>query len=543
MLKEIRCDKFNKETVTFQKGLNVVLGDDVASNSIGKSTMLMIIDFVFGGDSYITTNQDAIQNLGHHEFKFHFEFDEKLYFTRNTEEYRYVNQCNEKYETIKQIKTDEYTAILKDKYNIQIDDISFRDVVGRYSRVWGKENLDIAKPLQYFRQETNKLSITALIKLFDKYKIIKAYEKQLDKLSDEKLILNKAAKSNFIPQLTKSLYTNNQKNIEQYGAELESLKKNILELSTDVETLVSKEILELQTIKSQLVKQKNIYENRLRRTRKNLANKNFNMADEFYKLTQYFTNVDINKLTQVEEFHNAITNILKEELKKAEKEIVGKIEYILTEIEQIDTQISEKLNIKDAPKYAVDRIVEVSAKIQQLENESTFYTKSKEIADNLKIAKTDLSTIKSDILADISSQINIKMNELNKLIYPDNRRSPVFDLKGDSYVFKTFSDTGTGTAYANLITFDLAILNLTALPILIHDLPLFKNVENVAMENIIGIYNVSNEQIFIALDEIPKFKPKTTKILRENSFVQLSKDKTLFIKNWKNTNEEKVQSE
>ena len=49
MLKRIRCDKFREKEIIFHPGLNAVIGDEIASNSIGKSTLLMIIDFVFGG--------------------------------------------------------------------------------------------------------------------------------------------------------------------------------------------------------------------------------------------------------------------------------------------------------------------------------------------------------------------------------------------------------------------------------------------------------------------------------------------------------------
>lgn len=61
MLKRIRCNKFNKKEIVFHEGLNAVIGDELASNSIGKSTLLMIIDFVFGGNEYIKTNSDAIE--------------------------------------------------------------------------------------------------------------------------------------------------------------------------------------------------------------------------------------------------------------------------------------------------------------------------------------------------------------------------------------------------------------------------------------------------------------------------------------------------
>ena len=52
MLVEIKCDIFREKAVKFHSGFNVVLGDEKASNSIGKSNLLLIIDFVFGGNVF-----------------------------------------------------------------------------------------------------------------------------------------------------------------------------------------------------------------------------------------------------------------------------------------------------------------------------------------------------------------------------------------------------------------------------------------------------------------------------------------------------------
>ena len=73
MLKKISCNIFLQKEIVFHEGLNAIVGDDIASNSIGKSTMLMIIDFVFGGDDYISKNHDVVDNLGHHDFRFVFK--------------------------------------------------------------------------------------------------------------------------------------------------------------------------------------------------------------------------------------------------------------------------------------------------------------------------------------------------------------------------------------------------------------------------------------------------------------------------------------
>ena len=77
MLIEIRCEKFNERVIMFKSGLNVVLGDENATNSIGKSTLLMVIDFVFGGTTFLTHNKDVMSELGDHDYCFKFLFDDK----------------------------------------------------------------------------------------------------------------------------------------------------------------------------------------------------------------------------------------------------------------------------------------------------------------------------------------------------------------------------------------------------------------------------------------------------------------------------------
>ena len=60
MLIEIRCEIFREQAITFHEGLNVVLGDSVATNSIGKSALLMVLDFVFGGETFLDHNTDVV---------------------------------------------------------------------------------------------------------------------------------------------------------------------------------------------------------------------------------------------------------------------------------------------------------------------------------------------------------------------------------------------------------------------------------------------------------------------------------------------------
>lgn len=60
MLREIYCEEFHQKYITFHDGLNVVLGSPKADNSIGKSTLMLIVDFAFGGNTYVEAS-DILQ--------------------------------------------------------------------------------------------------------------------------------------------------------------------------------------------------------------------------------------------------------------------------------------------------------------------------------------------------------------------------------------------------------------------------------------------------------------------------------------------------
>lgn len=78
MLYEIYCDKFYQKQIKFNNSLSVILGTNNGDNSIGKSTFLLIVDFVFGGNTY-ATKEDIITNVGKHDIFFAFKFAGKIF--------------------------------------------------------------------------------------------------------------------------------------------------------------------------------------------------------------------------------------------------------------------------------------------------------------------------------------------------------------------------------------------------------------------------------------------------------------------------------
>lgn len=59
------------------------------------------------------------------------------------------------------------------------------------------------------------------------------------------------------------------------------------------------------------------------------------------------------------------------------------------------------MSIKDAPKLAVDEVVDLVAQIKQLNDENGYYTKKKQLEGAISQANDDLSELKEKALDEI----------------------------------------------------------------------------------------------------------------------------------------------
>lgn len=71
--------------------------------------------------------------------------------------------------------------------------------------------------------------------------------------------------------------------------------------------------------------------------------------------------------------------------------------------------------------------------------------------------------------------------------------------------------------------FDLAVLEKTKLPVLIHDSLILKNIEDNAIEEIMRLYaSNTSKQVFIAFDKTASYSEATQQIVNEHKVVELS---------------------
>jgi len=534
MLIEIRSKKFRTETISFHSGLNVVLGDANATNSIGKSITLMVIDFAFGGKDLLVYNDDIVKELGHHEYFFTFQFANEVYrFCRDTSQPDTVYRCEADFRLGSPITLESYTAFLRQAYEVELPDLSFRMLVGLYTRVWGKKNLDPAIPLNIVPSKSGEECVDNLIKTFDQYATIRDIARNLEDTEKELKGWGTAKKHRVIPSIQRKTYDENQKSIATLESELSDIRVNLARFTANVSEVVNRELLELKEQKDRLLVLRLTLASRLQRVQDNLRSSRMVRSENFQELVRYFPTIDQNRLARVGEFHTGVARILRSELDASEIELEKQLAVIDQELVSIDARMARSLNTVDAPTTLVDRVAEVATKMKSAREENGRYEYEAKLHKETKRLRELLRTEKETILVTIEKTINDGMRRIMTERFGSERKSPYLKLREQSYNFEVEEDTGTGVAYTGLVLFDLTIFLLTRLPILVHDTVIFKNIENDSVSRLLPVYLETMKQSFIALDEIDKYGPETTALLVKYKVLQLDTKNLLYTRDWR----------
>lgn len=535
MLIEIRSEKFREHTINFHSGLNVILGDDNATNSIGKSSLLMVIDFMLGGDSLLEHNRDLVIELGHHSYIASFKFCDKIYsFSRATDQKKFVFRMDGD-QVGDPMPVERYRAFLRASYNLSDTDISFRSLVGLYFRVWGKENAnDVHHPLHLYKSQSPRECVDNLIKTFGRYYPIKALSEDLERAEAEKRTLRAAIRSRHLPAVSRKAHTENVENIEKIEKEIEDIKNHLALYAANINQVVNRDVLDLKERKDRLLAALLTLRARLIRVNHNIDT-NRHIKDEYFTgILEYFPNVDADRLARVEEFHNGVAKLLRSELLESRTSISRQVEALENEVGEIDRELARKLSSVDQPSAIIDRVYRLSKDWTNAKSQNRTFEKTIALNQRIKELGQELSDQKQLVIAEIQRIINDGLRSFVDSAFGTHRKSPTLVLEEKNYEYNVFDDTGTGVAYSALVMFDLVVFLNTNLPLIGHDSLLFKNVENDSVAKLFALYNSTAKQSFVAIDEINKYGLEASELLRQHSVIQLRDDAVLYIKDWRN---------
>ena len=215
----------------------------------------------------------------------------------------------------------------------------------------------------------------------------------------------------------------------------------------------------------------------------------------------------------------------------------SKLEKELAEYDQIiheyEDQLQELVQNPNLSKVILTRHAELLREKDRMQKENDAYEKLQQLKEARNADAERLKTIKQRQLALVSYRLNDEMSRLNDAIYEGSYNAPVLNFTDTGYDFFTPDDTGTGIAYKGLVVYDLAVLNLTKLPILVHDSVVLKQISDDAIEKIIELYSTCGKQIIIALDKQDSYSEKTSRLLSDSAVLRLtSNGQELFGRSW-----------
>jgi len=528
MLKEIYCEKFIEAGVVrpkieFHKGLNTIVGvganGEKSENSVGKSTLLMIIDFCFGGKAFLKSK--AVQIIGNHTICFAFDFDNKpYYFMRTTDKEDSIFKCDANYENPQNYTITEFKDWLKAQYKLKDNEASFREIFDTYSRFYGDEKeISPKEILRTYNGHSGTDQIRTLEKLFEKYPLIKGVVDRIQDSENLKKVKTQATKLKVdISDFRKIDVEATKEKINELTSQKEELLQKKKDHIPELDAQKAKELAELKVQHKTLASRRS----RLLARIENIENASFETVKpskaSYNALLEFFPNADIKKIEEIDSFHEKLNNILAEEHEEALEEYKSELETVQADIERIEKQIADFGNEEDFTTAFLLEFSRIQGEIDRLNALLNEDTNRKSAAAKVSADKKNLKNDEKNILDDIEKSINEKLSAYSEEILGKDIENIQFHFPTNaSYELGSPLDDGTGTDYTSLILFDLAVLNLTKLPAIIHDSYLIANIRGNRLENLIKAYaGVSEKQIFLSIDETDKLNADTETIVNRD---------------------------
>jgi len=552
----ITCDRFNAEhkTISFKPGLNTVLGSSDGSNAIGKSTLLLIVDFAFGGDSYVKMAKDVVGHMGNHTVKFSFKFGKTDYFfARSTSDDDRVRQYDAEYKhEIKSRKIDEYRGFLRDEYGITARFVGLKAITERFFRISGRENANVHEPLYVPK---NREQVETVMKLLGKYETLDDVKREAERLD-----MDIAKVLSFSPKMdigaTIEAAEGEKASLQGRYDEVrrEHINVQLRQVGYDEKTAERLENLqdELRTLgrkRNALISQRTVI-------KKNAAKDGRKIETDFSPLLRFFPSANIADFEEVERFHASIGQYLAEGIQKELERIEPLIASYDRQIERLKEQLANSDTIQRDIDSTLHQCISIEVTIRAIDAKLKDLERQRELQN----ARIEAERILKELLYAQTTAINEAEKAVNERIAVVNAeitngqdKPPVFkiDYADKTARLTTPDNRSDGTSLKNLVVFDLALFAplfdsavgkkaaLTPIPAIIHDSNILSPIENSYFERILELYEDCGKQVFIAYDKAETCTQTAWTILDRTARVRLSNENVLFLESWSKSGQKK----
>lgn len=551
MLKRLWSDRFlnqgeQRDPIEFHPGLNIVEGAAQAQNSIGKSTLLEIIDFIYGGSSF--PDSDVVRRpeaVGHHTIYFTLLLrGQEYHFSRATDRPGYVTCYADDHwrNQTEEWTKDDYFNFLLDQYGLTDMQTSWRDLIGRFSRR-NEEVLALAdRPLAAASREADDKATNIALRLFGIYAEIATVLQRYKDVDKQVATLNAMAKgrySAYIALRNKDERKEAERNLADAKVELRQLRVGQDLTLFDNERRVR---AEQQTAKAELqplTAMLSALQGRLANVDSVLAGATRITTNDLEEFYAFFPSAERERLETIEFYHHELSRILTTQLEEQRLQYRAQIANIEMRIKEQQARILALGKDVQLDEEDYDRSLQVHSTVERLEEQIRAYDANEQLKEERKKLLDSLDHSLPDRVGHIAAEVNSEMDAANRQLYPQGERKvcPKFSFKvtrkGVSYEFSHEGDTGSGAKSRHLALFDIAMLRLTPLPFLIHDSAMIKLVAFGPVRELIQVYSTSAnlrsgaaepKQVFFSFDATQAYGRRAEEFVDQFRVIHLGED-------------------
>ena len=318
---------------------------------------------------------------------------------------------------------------------------------------------------------------------------------------------------------------------EEKAAELEIQEQQLAENSSkgllDLDSMQAQRLSELNEMLINYRRQRAKVQTQLNSLRREMTEGKKSFKKTFTELEKYFPQEEFRALTEVEQFHQSLAKVLTTEFKETEKDLATAYVLLGNEIVSIKEQIAEVKSVPNVTQAVLREYARITTELNNLreanKNFNTFEQLKKTAAEYAETRDEVIATQ----LSDIETIVNKKMREITaRIVKNDIQRPPTLRLeKLGKYSFSTRDDGGSGAQFRGLITFDLANMEVSNIPFIVHDSDLLDPIEKPALTEIIREYDAvgkRGQQTFVSFRSLDFYAEEAQPLIKKRKVIELS---------------------
>lgn len=295
-------------------------------------------------------------------------------------------------------------------------------------------------------------------------------------------------------------------------------------------------VSKLQKELRQITTQYEALQSQLDTVEMNLSEMMSEQSSEFKALTRFFPNVNIKAFEDIEAFHSQLRKILRDEIQEEINRLQPMADFYTSEIKRLKEKIRESGITRTISERIMSQAVSVKQRIEALQVENEQLEHDKELMEERNAKLNRLRTLADqhkEAVQSIEKQINALLDTVNAEVTSDKEKAPTISMTAPKDIFFGSSENiSEGTAYKNLVLYDLCLAQLCPVPVMIHDSNILKRIDDAYLEQILLHYQKCGSQVFIAFDKAEVAKPGAKKILEESTLIHLYDGHELFGQSW-----------